>query len=142
MDINRSEVKITIAKLLELAYSKNKGLTAKIMAGKSTAKLIIDQNGNANLIGNVGIVSFSGSPALEQLGVTVKNVSVNFRNKDGMKVGYIATIDVKLMSITVVGDFDLEALITSCSGILCRAAKLMKGRHHAYDLELQRIMGM
>jgi hypothetical protein len=32
MELTRSEAKITIAKLLEVAYSQDKGLTAKIMA--------------------------------------------------------------------------------------------------------------
>ena len=34
MDLKRTEAKITIAKLLELAYSQDKGLTVKIMAQK------------------------------------------------------------------------------------------------------------
>ena len=32
MDLKRTEAKVTIAKFIELAYSKDKGLTAKIMA--------------------------------------------------------------------------------------------------------------
>ncbi len=34
MDLKRAEAKLTIAKILQLAYSKNKGMTAKIMAKK------------------------------------------------------------------------------------------------------------
>ncbi|WP_278248886.1 hypothetical protein [Phytopseudomonas dryadis] len=37
-------------------------------------------------------------------------------------------------------EFDLEALITACSGLLCQAARVMKGRHKAYERELERIM--
>ena len=58
-----------------------------------------------------------------------------------MKVGYNATFDLEFIKLSVLGDFDLETLITSCSGLLCRAARAMKGRHRAYDAELQRIMG-
>ncbi len=141
MGMNRSEVKITIAKLIELAYSKDKGLTTKIMVKKGFAKLTVDQNGNAILSGSAGIITFSGSPVLDKIGTTIKGLSISFNNGGGMKVGYTATVNIKIATMTVIGDFDLEELITSCSGLLCRAAKALKGRNHAYEMELQRIMG-
>lgn len=55
MDIKRTEAKITIAKLIERAYSKDKGMTVKIMAQKGSAKLTVDQNGKATLSGSAGI---------------------------------------------------------------------------------------
>lgn len=58
-----------------------------------------------------------------------------------MKVNYTATFDLEYIKLSVLGDFDLEALITSCSGLLCQAARALKGRNQAYDMELQRIMG-
>ena len=141
MDLKRTEAKITIAKLIELAYSKDKGMTVKIMAKKGNTKLTVDQNGNATLSSSAGILTFSGTPVLEKVGAKIKRVSVNFNNKDGMKVGYTATFDLEYIKLSVLGDFDLEELITSCSGLLCRAARALKGRHHAYDMELQKIMG-
>ena len=142
MSINRSEIKITIAKLIELAYSNDKGLTTKIMVKKGAVKLTIDQSGNARLSGAAGAIIFSGSPVLDIIGTKIKRISVNFNNKDNMNVGYTATIDLKLLSMTVVGKFNIEDLLTSCSGLLCKAARALKGRHRAYDLELQKIMGM
>ncbi len=142
MSIRRSEVKIAIAKLIELAYSKNKGLTTKIMVEKGPAKLIVDQSGNAKLSSSAGIITFSGSPVLDEIGTKIKSFSISFNNKGNMQVGYTATVNLKIVAMTVVGDFDLEELITSCSGILCKAAKALKGRHHAYEMELQEIMGM
>ncbi|PIE43432.1 MAG: hypothetical protein CSA50_04765 [Gammaproteobacteria bacterium] len=62
MVLKRTEAKITIAKLIELAYFKDKGMTVKIMAKKGNAKLTADQNGNATLSGSVGILTFSGTP--------------------------------------------------------------------------------
>ncbi|UJF22832.1 hypothetical protein [Shewanella sp. OMA3-2] len=141
MNITRSEVKITIAKFLEVAYSKDKGLTTNIMVEKGKAKLVVDQNGNATLSGTAGSLTFSGTPVLNKLGVKIKRVTVDFENKGAMKVGYNATFNLEAISLTVMGDFDLEDLITSCSGLLCRAARALKGRHNAYDVELQRIMG-
>lgn len=86
MDIKRTEAKITIAKLIELAYSKDKGMTVKIMAQKGSAKLTVDQNGKATLSGSAGILTFSGTPVFEKIGAKIKRVSVSFNKKDGMKV--------------------------------------------------------
>ena len=143
MDLKRAEVKVTVAKFLEVAYSQDKGMTTKIMAQKGSAKLTVDQNGNATLSGSAGILTFSGKPVLDKIGVKIKRVSVDFTNEDGRKIGYRATISLyEIAGITVIGEFDLEALITSCSGLLCQAARALKGRHQVYEMELQRIMGM
>ena len=141
LDLNRTEAKITIAKLIELAYSKDKGMTVNIMAEKGNAKLTVDQNGKAILSGSAGTLTFSGAPVLEKIGAKIKRVNVSFNNKDGMRVGYTATFDLEFIKLSVFGGFDLEELITSCSGLLCQAARALKGRHHAYDMELQKIMG-
>lgn len=141
MDLERSEAKITIAKLIEIAYSKDKGLTTKIMAKVGDAKLTVDQNGDATLSGSAGVLTFSGKPVLEKIGVKIKRVSVNFSNEGGMKVGYSATYNLEYASATFNGGFDLEALITSCSGLLCQAARALKGKTQAYEMELRTIMG-
>ncbi|EXJ12213.1 MULTISPECIES: hypothetical protein [Nitrincola] len=141
MDFKRTEAKITIAKLIELAYSKNKGMTAKIMAEKGNAQLTVDHNGNATLSGSAGMLTFSGTPVLENVGAKIKRININFRNEEGMKVDYTATFDLEYIKLSVMGDFDLEELMTSCSGLLCQAARAFKGRDRAYNMELQRIMG-
>ena len=141
MNPTRTEIKITLAKLIEVAYSKNKGLTTKIVRGKGHFKLTVDQEGNARLNGKFGVVNFSGSETLDRIGANIKSVSVNFSNGGGGKITYTAMIDIKSAKLAITGSFDIEALILSCSGLLCRAARAMKGRHHAYDMELQRIMG-
>lgn len=141
MSFKRTEAKITVAKFIEAAYSKDKGMTVKILAQKGKAKLTVDQNGKATLSGSAGILTFSGTPVLEKLGVKIKRVSVSFNNNDEMEVSYSATFDLEYIKLSVFGDFNLEELITSCSGILCRAARALKDRHQAYDIELKKIMG-
>lgn len=111
------------------------------MVSKGIIKLTVDQDGNARLTGIAGLIVFNGTPVLDKIGTKIKNFSVTFNNEGDMKVGYTATIDLKIKVMTVVGKFDLDALITSCSGLLCRAAKLLKGRHQGYEMELQKIMG-
>lgn len=105
------------------------------------AELTVDQNGNATLSGSAGILTFSGTPVLKKVAAKIKRVRISFNEKNGMKIGYTATFDLEYMKLSVLGDFDFEELITSCSGLLCRAARALKGRHHAYDMELQKIMG-
>lgn len=141
MSLTRTELKITLAKLLELSYSADKGLTSEIILDKGGAKLTVDQQGNAKLSGNAGVLTFSGKSALDQVGVTVKRVSADFTNEDGMNIRYSVTADLKIISVSTSGKLDLEKLITACSGLLCRAARALKGRHQAYDMELQRVMG-
>ncbi|QTS88860.1 hypothetical protein JLK41_12220 [Ectopseudomonas khazarica] len=141
MSFERAEAKITVAKLLELAYSKDKDVTVKILAKAGHAKLAVDQDGNATLSGSAGYLTFSGAPALKTIGAKVKNISVSFENRDGMQVGYTASFGLEYLSLSVSGMFDLKQLITSCSGLLCRAARAFDGRHDAYEAELQNIMG-
>jgi len=141
MGISRTELKVTIAKLIEVAYSKDKGLTTSIMRSKGPFKLEVDQDGKATLTGTVGAVSFSGTPTLEKIGANIKAVSVSFTRGKGSKVDYHAEFDLKVAKIGVSGGFDIEELIFSCSGLLCKAARALKGRHQLYELELQRIMG-
>ena len=136
------EVKITIAKLLEIAYSKNKGVTTKIIRSKGSFKLTVDPSGNATLSGGVGMLTYRADSALSGLGAQVKSVSVSFSKGDGDDIKYHATFQfVGVASISVVGFFNVEKLILSCSGLLCIAARALNGRHAAYEMELKRIMG-
>ena len=141
MNPTRAELKITVAKLLELAYSEDKGVTAKIMYSKGPFKLSVDQDGNAKLSGSAGILTFSGSAALEAIGAKLKYVSVSFTQGEGKNINYHASFDLKVAKLAVSGSFNLEELITACSGLLCRAARALKGRQKRIDDELQRIMG-
>ncbi|MEJ2630601.1 MAG: hypothetical protein P8011_05345 [Acidihalobacter sp.] len=136
------EAKITIAKLIEIAYEKNSGITTKLLRNKGNFKITVDENGNATLSGNIGMLTFKADSALIILGKKVKNVSIFFTKGEGGGIKYTAMFKlVDVASISVSGFFDAEKLIFSCGGLLCKAARALKGRHRAYDLELQRIMG-
>jgi len=141
MKPTRTELKITIAKLLEVAYSKNKDVTAKLVRSKGPFKLTVDAEGNARLSGQLGAVSFSGTPILDAIGANIKSINVNFSHGEGNIVNYKASIDLKVAKMAILGEFDVEELILSCSGILCQVVRIMNGRKHAYDLKLKEIMG-
>ncbi|MBL1277713.1 MAG: hypothetical protein COB30_016660 [Ectothiorhodospiraceae bacterium] len=140
MSIKRSELKVTIAKLMVLAYSKDQGLTTQIMAQKGKAKLTVNQNGKVTLSGAAGSFTFSGAPVLENIGVAIRRIRVNFSNEGGMKVGYSATFTLEIISLTVSGSFDMEALITECSGFLCIAVRALKGRNKSLEMKIKKIM--
>ena len=138
----QTEVKITIAKLIEVAYSKNKGVTTKIVRKKGNFKITVDAQGNATLSGSVGMMTFKANSALEGLGAKVKNISISFSKGEGNDIKYTGMFSfIGVASISVSGKFNIEELILSCSGLLCKAARALKGRHRAYDMELQIIMG-
>ncbi len=138
----QAEIKVTIAKRLEVAYSKNKGVTTKIVRSKGNYKLTVDEKGTVSLSGSVGMLTFKGDSALQDLGAKLKNASISFTKGDSNNIKYTATFNfISAASISVSGSFDIEELILSCSGLLCRAAKALKGRHAAYEAQLQKIMG-
>jgi len=141
MSSARVELKITIAKLLEVAYSKNKGLTTQIIKEKGSFRLTVNEHGNARLSGKLGIISFSAQNTLDRIGLNIKTINIHFSNAGNMKAKYHAMVDLKSAKIVISGHIDIEELITSCSGLLCHAARAMKNRNHAYDRELQRVMG-
>jgi len=141
MDVSRTELKVTIAKLIEVAYSQDKGVTSKIVRSKGPFRLEVDQDGNARLSGVAGTLTFSGATTLDRIGANIRAVSISFSSVGGSKVTYHAEFDLKVAKIGVSGGFDVEELITSCSGLLCQAARAMKRRHQLYELELQKIMG-
>lgn len=141
MNPSNSQLKITIAKLIEVAYSQNSGVTTSIMREKGNFTLRVDQNGHAILSGEAGILSFSGDSVLKSIGATIKRLNVDFTKGENNEITYKATFSLAIISLTVVGEFDVEELITSCSGLLCKTARVMKNKHLQYELELQRIMG-
>lgn len=140
VNFGNTEAKITVGKLFERAYSENKGATVRIVAKKGSAKLTIDQDGKAILSNTAGVVIFSGNPVLNKIGIKIKRVNIIFSNEDGMNIGYKATFDFVAGGVAVSGKFNLEKLILSCSGLLCKAARTMKNRHLSYERELQGIM--
>jgi len=140
--IEKAEAKLVIAQLIELSYSTDKELTAKIMAEKGGIKLTVDGNGRARLSGKAGFITFSGKPALDKLGISLKSVSITFSEAYGFKVKYYATFRALGVSLSVAGQFDMKALITSCSGLLCIAARLLTADSNStHNRQLQEVMG-
>lgn len=139
----RTQLKLTIAKLIELSIDTNKDAAVKIILGKKPFRLTVDQNGHAVLSSQLGTLSFKGSPALEEIGIDVGLVSVNFSrsDEDDKTINYTGAIKVGIATVSISGSFDVEQLILSCSGLLCIAARALKGRTKLiHNKELEEIM--
>ncbi|USD67898.1 hypothetical protein [Vibrio sp. SCSIO 43136] len=141
MSIKDTEIKLTIAKLIEISYSKNNGLTSAILLEVGSASLTVDDQGNAILSGKVGIVTFNGKDAIDEIGVQVKRLSVKFSNEGQGVTSYKATMSFVGMGLSVTGSFNVEELILSCSGLLCIAARKLKNRPKYIEDQLSKAIG-
>jgi len=141
-NLSDAEIRLTIAKLIDVAYSTNEGLTTKIFREAGAFRLTVDQEGNVELTGKAGVVRMSGTPTLDKLGVALRRLTVNFLGDENGDIRYTAGVGVKGGgTLTVSGSFNIVKLITACSGLVCQAARHLKGHGPAADLELQRAMG-
>lgn len=136
---SRAQLKVSVARFLELAYRKDQGITAYLVRDAGTARLSIDSRGNARLSGTTGVVTFSASDLVRQIGFSLRAVSVSFRSGNADDLRYTATYRFAgIASLSVSGGIDVEALITACSGWLCRAARALGRRREAIDRKIQR----
>jgi hypothetical protein len=139
MAATQFRAKLTVGKLIQLAYSEDEDLTVKIVASKGRFTLVVDQQGNAKLIGTGGIVRFSVDPWLKGLSFKIKWVSIDFNPCDGRSVNYTATYRfVAGTSISVSGNLDVFEVIKSCSSLVCNAARFLDGRDAEIEQKLQR----
>lgn len=130
------ELKITVAKLLELAYRSNKGITVNLLKQAGGFRIAVDSRGIAVITGRAGAFTFSSEEAFNTFGLAVKSASIEFHSDGENFVGYRGTINLALFTLTVDGRFDVEQLILACSGLLCRAARALKGRSLLYERQL------
>jgi len=139
MAVTELEAKVTIAKVVQLAYDTNGDKAANIIFSRDGYSISVDQSGEVKMVGTIGnTIIFNGESALEGLGFKVKRVSVNFTNGDGGTVNFSGSFDfVAGTSISVAGSFDVYSMIKSCSGLLCKAARFLDGRDAQIEQELQ-----
>lgn len=93
------------------------------------------------LSGKAGTVVFSASEAMQTLGVSVKAITILMRVDGNGAIQYNASFRLGVSTLLVKGSVDVEKLLSTCSGILCRAARAMKGRSAQLDRDLQNALG-
>lgn len=59
-----------------------------------------------------------------------------------MKINYLSTADIlNIAEVRIAGRIDLEKLITSCSGLLCRVANLLRTHDDRIEKHIQAAIG-
>ena len=132
---------LAIGRLIQIAYSTDKKTTLNLLGSGGRAKLSVDSSGNARLSGIAGVVRFNGAPALESYGFSSGIVSVTLSHAGGNRIRLSGGIRAGVGFMKVSGSFDLMALMTGCSGLVCEAARILRGRSTAMEQQLRRAMG-
>ena len=136
-DSDERKLKITIVKLLEVAYSNNEGITTKLVRKAGPFTMRIDEKGKVELSGKMGHFKFDGKPTLEKMGVDLKMASLMFSNGGHNQLNYSAKIKLAAVEFEYSSTLNIEELMLSCSGLLCIAARGMKDRTNQIDRSLQ-----
>lgn len=99
-------------------------------------------------IGALGILL--ARPQFDHLGITftLKEIGVSagvFRamlsvNESG-DLRFNARVRVGIASVSAGGTIDVEQLLVTCSGVLCRAARALSGRPAQVDRQLREALG-
>lgn len=131
------KLQVTVARLLELSYARNEGLTASIIREVGPAKISVRSDGSATLSGKAGVVTFSASDAIEEIGITVSRIGVSLSIREDGQLDYSARFFTGALALSANGTIDVEQLILACSGILCRAARALKQRTRSVEAELE-----
>ena len=139
MAVTELQVKVTIAKIIQLAYETDGKATAAMVYSGSGYTISVDQTGQIKLVGTVAdVVVFSGDTALKGLGLKLRRASVSFSNGSGGTFEYTGSFDFVVGTrISVSGNVDVIELIKSCSGLVCQAARFLSGRDAQIEHELQ-----
>lgn len=138
---NTYSLKITVARLLELSYARNEGVTASILREVGPASIAVDSDGVGTLRGKAGNVTFSATEAVKELGIQVRRVGISMDVNEEGELDYTARfLFTGALALSVRGSIDVEKLILACSGLLCRAARALKGRTVSTDREIERAL--
>ncbi|WP_417548626.1 hypothetical protein [Marinobacter segnicrescens] len=134
-------LKVTVARLLELSYARNEGLTTRILREVGPASVSVASDGTATLSGKAGNVTFSASEVVQSIGLQIRRVGVNMEVTEDGELEYTARfLFAGAFALSARGTIDVEELILSCSGLLCRAARALKSRTASTDREIERAL--
>lgn len=135
------EVRITVARLLEMAYLQNKGLTLAMVRESGPLSLHVNERGEATLSGNAGRVSFSGKDTLREVGINTGVFRAMLSANEVGELRFNASVRIGFATVAASGSIDVEKLITACSGILCKAGRALQSRPAHLDRQLQDALG-
>lgn len=138
---NQAELKLTVARILEVSYRTDAGITAKLMREAGRVTVSVDHTGMATITGRAGVVVVSVAEATDALGVYVRAVTILMSADGSGGIRYNAEFRLGVAAVGVSGSIDIERLILSCSGLVCRAARMLNGRSDQLNRQLLEAMG-
>lgn len=121
----RAEARLTLARIISVAYQRDSGFVASLHTQKGPFSVKLSANGEVTLKTETENLTFQASQREKsRIGLRVKRLEATFRqNEDHFT--YSITARLAGLSISVAGAVRLEKLITACSGLLCRAARVI-----------------
>ncbi len=131
------KIKITVIKLLEISYSDRKAATLALVGTKGPFQMRIDQNGDVEVSGKKAHFKIKGKPVLDEMGLDLKAGSIMFSNAGDNRLNYTIKAKVGVVDVEYHSMINVEELLLSCSGLLCRAARALKDRTNQIDRSLQ-----
>lgn len=87
------------------------------------------------------MVVVSAGQATRELGVSVRAITVMMTVDGAGDIRYNAQFRLGVAAVGVSGSIDVEKLLLSCSGLLCRAARMLNGRSAHLDRQMLEAMG-
>lgn len=138
---SKVELKLTVARLLELSYEKDEGVTTRLVREKGNLRLAVDTNGKAQLSGKAGSVQFSASDVASEIGASVRRIKVLMSATETGDIRYNGSFNLGYASVNITGSIDIEEFLRSCSGILCHAFRMIEGQKRQRDRQLRRALG-
>lgn len=137
----KAELRLTVARLLELSYRKDEGITTRLVQEVGNVRLAVDENGKAQLSGKAGSVEFSASKLASELGVSIRRIKVLMSVTDSGDIRYNGSFNLGYASVSITGTIDIDEFLRSCSGLLCYAVRLLEGQKRERDRQLQKALG-
>ena len=105
------------------------------------ASVSVASDGTATLSGKAGNVTFSASEVVQSIGFQIRRIGVNMEVTEDGELEYTARfMFAGALALSARGMIDVEELILSCSGLLCRAARALRSRTASTDREIERAL--
>ncbi|WP_432455871.1 hypothetical protein ACRRS0_10570 [Agarivorans sp. QJM3NY_29] len=134
----KTEIKVQIIKLIEIAYNKNDGLTGKLLASSGRFSMSLDRDGVLQLSGKAGAARINIAKEMSSMGLDFHYASLYFSPRENGDIVYTGTVgSPKIGSIEIVSSLNIEQLILKCSGLLCIAARFLKNPYSKIDSSLK-----
>jgi|GEM_PF-1404238 len=134
----RLEAKVTLARVISVAYEHDSGFVAALQAEKGPFSVTMDSKGEITLKGEAGVLSFQTTQKERaRIGLRLQRLEATFR-QTGDHSTFSLSCRLGGVSVSVSGGVKLDSLMKACSGFLCRAARVVNVDDRWFDKEAEK----